>query len=151
MLLCSDVDFIVVGGATAILHGGLAMTQDLDIVPRLASENVQRMVAGLATIDAEICEPRTRHLKPTAELFGARGQVHLRTALGPLDVLGRLHDGRGYEELLSHSELIGDVRRQTRVVDLETLIEIKTAAGRAKDRIVLPTLIRLLRERERDA
>jgi hypothetical protein len=35
------------------------------------------------------------------------------------------------------------------VVDLPTLIEIKTTAGRAKDRIVVPMLLALLRERER--
>ena len=31
-LLGGAVDFIVVGGASAILHGALAMTQDLDVV-----------------------------------------------------------------------------------------------------------------------
>lgn len=32
------------------------------------------------------------------------------------------------------------------VVDLETLIEIKTEAGRAKDRLVVPILLALLSE-----
>ena len=66
---------------------------------------------------------------------------------GPLDVLGRLHDGRGYEELLPKSELVGDRRRSVRVVDLPTLIAIKGATGRRRDRIVLPILRALLKRR----
>ncbi|MBI1817397.1 MAG: hypothetical protein HYR72_20680 [Deltaproteobacteria bacterium] len=38
--------------------------------------------------------------------------------------------------------------RQVRVIDLPTLIEIKSSAGRAKDRLVIPMLLALLRERE---
>lgn len=71
------------------------------------------------------------------------------TSLGPLDVLGRLHDARGYDELLAHSEVLTDGARQVRVIDLPTLIQIKTMTGRAKDRIVVPMLLALLRERER--
>ncbi|MEO8605090.1 MAG: hypothetical protein ABI629_21160 [bacterium] len=145
-----DVEFIVVGGAAALLHGGLAMTQDLDIVPRLVSDNIERLVAALAGIDTEIREPGTRHLRPTAELLAAGGQVRLLSNLGPLDVLGRLHDGRSYDDLLAHSEWIEDGTRHIRVVDLATLIEIKSAAGRAKDRIVLPMLVRLLQDRKTD-
>jgi hypothetical protein len=77
------------------------------------------------------------------------GQLNLLTTLGPLDLLGRLHDGRGYFELMPHSEVLSDGDRRVRVVDLPTLIEIKTSAGRAKDRLVLPMLLALLRERER--
>ncbi len=33
-LQAEGVEFIVVGGASAILHGALAMTQDLDVVHR---------------------------------------------------------------------------------------------------------------------
>jgi len=76
------------------------------------------------------------------------GQLDLLTTLGPLDLLGRLHDGRGYDELLPHSEVLSEGARRVRVVDLPTLIEIKTNAGRAKDRLVVPMLLALLREHE---
>jgi hypothetical protein len=36
---------------------------------------------------------------------------------------------------------------QLRVIDLRTLIEIKSSTGRARDRLVLPILLALLRER----
>lgn len=143
------VEFIVVGGASAILHGALAMTQDLDIVHRLTAENVARLAAVLARLDAFVREPGDRRLRPQTAHLSSGGQLNLLTSLGPLDLLGRLHDDRGYDQLLAHSEVLTDGTRQVRVIDLPTLIEIKTTAGRAKDRVVVPMLLELLRERER--
>ncbi|MGB8328982.1 MAG: hypothetical protein WCE62_02570 [Polyangiales bacterium] len=77
------MEFIIVGGAAAVLHGAPITTEDLDIVHRRSPENVAR----------------------------------LRTLLD-----------EGAEFL---------------VVDLPTLIELKTRTGRAKDRLMLPVLIAL--------
>ncbi len=148
-LQAAGVELIVVGGASAVLHGALAMTQDLDVVHRMTAENVERLAGVLEQIDAVVREPSNRQLRPRHEHLSGGGQLNLLTTLGPLDLLGRLHDGRGYDDLLSHTELLTDGTRQVRVIDLPTLIEIKTEAGRAKDRIVIPMLLALLRERER--
>ena len=77
-----------------------------------------------------------------------RDAVHLSTRIGPLDCLGTLIDGRGFEELVSHSESIVDEGAEFLVVDLPTLIEIKTKTGRAKDRLMLPVLIALAEQLE---
>ena len=42
-----------------------------------------------------------------------------------------------------------DEGRQLRVLDLPTLIRVKTKAGRPKDRVMLPVLIATLQEREK--
>ncbi|MFQ5667415.1 MAG: hypothetical protein ACE5I7_13440 [Candidatus Binatia bacterium] len=147
-LLAHQVQFIVVGGAGAVLHGALTVTQDLDVVHCLTPENVQRLQSVLDRLDAYVREPGHRRVRPDAPLLRSGGQLNLITALGPLDLLGRLHDGRGYHELLPHTEVLGDGTHDVRVVDLPTLIEIKSAAGRAKDRLVLPLLLALLRERK---
>ena len=70
----------------------------------------------------------------------------LSTRAGPLDCLGMLADGRGFEELLPHTESIADEGVQFRVIDLPTLIELKTKTGRAKDRLMLPVLVALAEE-----
>jgi hypothetical protein len=41
-----------------------------------------------------------------------------------------------------------DEGRVLRVLDLPTLIEVKTKAGRPKDRVVLPILVATLQERD---
>jgi hypothetical protein len=139
-LLGAGVEFIVVGGAAAVLHGAPITTQDLDIVHRRTPENVRRLSDLLAKLDATF---RGRDLRPSADLLGGHGQLNLSTSLGPLDPLCVLHDGRGYDELLPHTEILTDGSSQIRVLDLETLIAVKAAAGRARDKLVLPILIAL--------
>jgi predicted nucleotidyltransferase len=41
----AGVEFIVLGGARAVLHGALITTEDLDIVHRRKPENVARLKA----------------------------------------------------------------------------------------------------------
>jgi hypothetical protein len=141
------VEYIVIGGAAAVLHGAPVTTQDLDIVHSLSGENVARLERVLHAIHATIREPGSRRLVPTATLLLGGGQLRLITDFGPLDLLGRLHDGRSYAELIGRSEEIGDAQRRVRVVDLPTLIEIKGGTGRRRDRIVLPILEELLARR----
>lgn len=146
-LLEGGVELIVVGGAAAVLQGAPVTTQDLDIVHRRTPENVGRLLEVLVELDAFGREPDRRRLRPTAEHLLGTGQLNLSTSLGPLDPLCRLHDGRGYEELLAHSEVLTDGKLEIRVLDLPTLIEVKSATGRAKDRLVVPILLALLAKR----
>ncbi len=90
-----------------------------------------------------------RRIEPSPTALRGCGQLQLVTDLGPLDILCRLHDGRGFAELAAHSEtfVAGDLR--FRVIDLETLIEIKRSTGRLRDRLVLPLLLALVRESPR--
>ncbi len=82
---------------------------------------------------------------------GHRSQLNLSTNLGPLDPLGALHDGRDYDDLLPHSVVLTDGVTQIRVLDLDTLIAVKAAAGRARDKLVLPILLALRDKTTRDS
>lgn len=147
-LRAGGVEFVVVGGVAAVLHGAPVTTQDLDIVLKVNEENVAKLVSVLASLDATVRDPAGRRLVPTSALFAAKGQALLSTKLGPLDVLGALHDGRGFEELEAQAVVFDQGERAFRVVDLDTLIEIKRSTGRAKDRLMLPILIALQSRRD---
>jgi len=149
--LCdAGVEFIVVGGAAAVLHGAPITTNDLDIVHRRTPENVARLLEVLLQLDAIMrYDFAHRGLRPTAEMLAGRGQINLSTSLGPIDPLCQLDEGRGYDELLRHSgPMFDDNDREFQVLDLPTLIEVKTKAGRPKDRVVLPILVATLQERD---
>ncbi len=47
-----DVEFIVVGGVAAVLHGADFMTRDVDIVHRRSPENLQRLLGALEELEA---------------------------------------------------------------------------------------------------
>ena len=144
-----QVEVIVIGGLAASLHGAPLPTFDLDVIRRVTPQNIERLESLLADLDAVFRhDPGRRRLRPGASHLAAQGALLLNTRLGPLDVLATLHDGRGYDDLLPHTEVIhmGDV--DVRVLDLTTLIEVKVAVGREKDKMAAAHLIALLRHRE---
>jgi len=142
-LVAAQIEFIVVGGLSAVLHGAAITTADIDIVPRRDDENAARLQRLLEELDAWIEEPMHRRIRTRASDFLGKGQLNLSTRFGPLDVLCQLHDGRGFAELLAHTELIEDEGFSVRILDLPTLIQIKASTGRAKDRMMVPILLAL--------
>src|ERR1044071_4865288 len=126
--LCdSGVEFIIVGGVAAVLQGVPITTNDLDIVHRRTPENVARLLEVLLKLDATMrYDLARRGLRPTAEMLAGKGQINLSTSLGPIDPLCELDDGQGYDQLYAHSEELNDEGLSVRVLDLPTLIAVKT-------------------------
>jgi hypothetical protein len=123
------------------------VTGDIDIVHRKTADNIDRLLQVLLAVDAHARADRG-HLPPTTSALSGRGHILLDTQLGPIDVLCEIGDGQDYEWLLPRSDLVPRGTGAIRVVNLRTLIELKTAAGRAKDRLTIPILIATLEERE---
>lgn len=147
-LVEAQVEFLVVGGAAAVIQGAPITTEDLDIVHRRTPDNVGRLFDLLKRLDAyHRYDLANRRLRPTREVLAGTGQINLSTALGPLDPLCELGPGQGYDELLACTDLVRDGDLDIRVLTLEKLIEVKAAAGRAKDRLALPVLVATLQER----
>ncbi len=138
----------MVGGAAAVIQGAPITTQDIDIVHARSDDNVTRLLAVLDDLDAQVRDPAGRSLPVHADALRGTGQSLLVTRLGRLGVLGALHDGRGYAELVGHTDVVELTGLKLRVLDLPTLIEIKANTGRAKDRLVVPVLLALARQRD---
>lgn len=103
-------------------------------------------MAALAALDARYRDLAGRLLRPQVEALAGDGHHLLLTNCGPLDVLGRIGAGEGFDELRSESDshLLGE--QHVAVLNLSALIRTKQAAGRDKDLTVLPTLRRTLAE-----
>jgi hypothetical protein len=144
------VEFAIVGGLAAVLNGAPVNTFDLDIVPARSEENVAKLLRVLDSIDAVYRMQPDRRLKPNASHLSSPGHHNLITNCGPLDVLGTVGRGLGYEELLPHTmEMeIGNGQR-VRVLDLATIIALKEELGGEKDLAVLPILRRTLEQKQR--
>ena len=149
-LVQARIEFVVVGGAAAVIHGAPITTEDLDIVHRRTPENVDRLLIVLEALDAHHrYDLMNRRLKPTRAMLMGTGQINLSTTLGPLDPLCELAPGQGYDELLADTEVVSDGSTQIRVLSLAKLIEVKAATGRDKDRFALPILIATLQEQRK--
>ena len=146
----AGIEFIVVGGAAAVLHGAPVTTQDVDIVPRTDEGNINRLMEILTELDARVRDLAGREIRPDAAALRGTGQIKLTTRRGPLDLLCTMHDGRDYADLLPETVEVTDGSLRLRVLDLPALIAIKSSTGRVRDQLVLPLLLALARERERD-
>ncbi len=144
------VDFIVVGGVCAVLHGAPVYTFDLDLVHSRSTENLDLLLQALHELDAYFREHGERRLRPDRSHLASPGHQLLMTRAGPLDLLGTVSNDRGYEELLPHT-LTMKVRDdlQVRLLDLATLIVIKEETARDKDQATLSILRRTLEEKEK--
>ena len=49
-----QVEYVLIGGLAAALHGSSALTNDADICPEPSHENLDRLAAALRHIDARI-------------------------------------------------------------------------------------------------
>ena len=132
-LATGGVEFIVIGGVAAAIHGTARNTLDLDVVYDRSPDNVRRLVAALARHS-----PYLRGAPPGLPFRWDERTVlaglnfTLTTGLGNLDVLGEVAGG-DFQSLLPHSEWIEEKDLRFRCVDLPTLIRLKRAAGRPKD------------------
>jgi hypothetical protein len=148
LLLDHRVEFIVIGGVAATLHGSARATFDLDIIYSRSHENIRRLVEALDSVHPYLrgAPPGLpfRFDTPTVE----RGlNFTLDTSLGPLDVLGEVAGGGRFEDLLARAETVRLFGFDCLCVSLEGLIALKRAAGRPKDNEVLAELEWLLERR----
>lgn len=140
-LAASEVDFVLVGGLAAVAQGAPITTHDIDIVPRRTPENVERLLAVLASVNARYRgRPSHEVLRPTSSALLGPGHSLLVTDLGPLDVLGAIEEGRTFEDLVPHTMEIVVGGNSLLVLGLPMLIELKRRSVHPKDRNTLAVL-----------
>lgn len=144
------VEFIVVGGVAAVLHGAPVGTFDLDVVHSRSKANITRLLTALEDLDAYYRTSPERGLKPAESHLSSPGHQLLTTRFGPLDLLGEIGAGRKYEDLVLESAVVQAGEGLTvRVLDLESLLKIKEELAQEKDRAIIPILRRTLEQKRR--
>ena len=148
-LAASGVEFILVGGLAAVAQGAPITTFDVDIVHSRASENVDKLLAFLASVNARYRgRPGGEPLPPSRDALEGPGHSLFMTDLGPLDTLGTIEDGLSFEDLVPDSVEIALHGHPVRVLRLSTIVRHKQASSHAKDQQALPILEEALRQSE---
>jgi len=136
------VRFVVIGGVAVGAHGFLRTTEDLDLIPDPAPENLKRLIAALAAMGATLPTAAGRPFSPRRDgvVILEGGNVTADTKFGGLDVIQRLRGVPPYSELIEdavESDLLG---APVRVCSLSRLREMKRALSRPRDQIDLENL-----------
>ena len=122
----AGVDFILVGGVAATVHGSARLTQDIDVVYARTRENLERLVAALGAHGPYLRgAPRGLPFRFDTETLEGGLNFTLTTRLGDIDLLGEMVGGGRYEDLIPHSLEITLFGLPCRCLDLPTLIRVK--------------------------
>lgn len=147
-LVDGGVDFVVIGGIAAVLHGSPRSTFDLDICFANDATNRDALGAVLTSLDARLRGvPDDVPFVPDGATLKRIDVLTLVTIAGDLDVL-RVPDGAPrYDVLRAHADRFDVGGFEVLVASIEDLIAMKTAADRDKDRADVAELEAILRLR----
>jgi hypothetical protein len=133
-LTARGVDFVVIGGIAAVLHGSARATFDLDVcfAPDAANlealgQVLQDLHATLRGVDEEV------PFVPDAATLRQVETLTLSTDAGDLDLLARPAGAPAYARLRDAAERFDLGGFAVLVAGLDQLIAMKSAAGRDKD------------------
>lgn len=146
----AHTEFIIVGGLAANAHGSARVTTDVDVVYARTAANLGRLFQALAPLT-----PYLRGAPPglpfewSVATLQAGLNFTLTTIAGPIDLLGEITGGGGYDDLIAHSSLVRAFDCDIMLLDLPWLIRVKRAAGRPKDLEAIAELEALQEEARR--
>lgn len=146
VLVTHDVEFVLVGGLGATIHGSPYATVDADVVPHRGRSNLDRLSAALRALGARVyvSAEETIPFDHDGRSLGDAEVWNLSTKFGGLDVTFVPLGTKGYVDVAEKAETIDIGQLEVRVAALEDIVRSKAAADREKDRVVLPTLRRLM-------
>lgn len=148
----NDVDFILIGGLAARLHGSPTVTGDLDVCHDQSRPNLERLASALVEMDAALrladTEERVEVLLDD-RFLAATQHLTLTTDFGFVDLLAHPAGTDGYDDLIRSAAGVKLGRGLVvQVASIDDLIRMKWASGRPKDLIEVEVLTALQDEVE---
>jgi hypothetical protein len=143
------VRYVLVGGFAAVIWGAPYVTTHLDVVPDTSPDNLHCLSQALRALEARVwtsSEPAGLAFAHDAESLTRAEMWNLVTRHGRLDVTFQPSGTAGYADLARDAVRLTILGTGVDVASLADVIRSKEAAGREKDRLVLPTLRRILEE-----
>jgi hypothetical protein len=146
--LCdADIEFVVVGGFAAMLHGSSLMTRDLDVCAVLTRDNVAKLRHAFRDLHpAHRLTPDKLSFLDNPDPAVEVRNLCLRTDLGPLDLLSSIAGVGDFAAVRANAIEVELFGRGCLVISLDDLIRAKEALGRQKDQEAA-TQLRAVREK----
>lgn len=149
-LTAHGVDFVVIGGVAALLHGGATLTRDVDVCFDPHPGNLSALGRALVDLEARLREVEADlPFTPDASTLRRMELLTLDTRAGKLDVMLAPSGAPPYAQLKRRAERKDLGTCAVLVAGLDDLIAMKLAAGRPKDLVAAEELQAIKRLRRR--
>lgn len=126
---------MLIGAVALAAHGPVRATEDVDLVPDPAAENLRRLGNLLVRLDARLAsEPKRRFGSGEREALQRGRSLTLDSSLGAIDVVQGVRGVPSFEQLAAEAielELLGVA---VKVCSRRHLREMKLARGTHRDR-----------------
>lgn len=132
-LIEGDVEFVLIGGFAAVVHGSPLGTQDVDVCCAFTDANLMRIQAALADLHPVHRSRPDIRLDLTPELCARLKNLYLKTDIGILDCLGEVLGLGDYNAVKEHAIEVQLPAGKCRVLSIDSLITAKEAVGRRRD------------------
>ncbi len=137
LLTAANVEFVVVGGLAATVHGSSYVTSDLDVCTSFTQENIARILHALNDLNPKNrMRPDRPPLRLHASEYAGLKNLYVWTDLGQLDFLGEIAGVGEYAACFAASALTQFDDFSAPVLSAEALIRSKRTLARPKDLLV---------------
>ena len=149
------VDFVIVGGVAAALHGSSRVTFDLDVVPNLTEKSWQAAVDLLWSLGARPRIPESlERIRDVDQVRGWRRDkgmlaLNFRTPDGSTEVDLLVSESDRFDVLRERAVQVTLDQRTFFVASIDDLIAMKRHAGRPQDLLDIAQLQEIQKRLER--
>jgi len=140
----SGVKWVLVGGMALTLHGGSLLTSDCDLAFEKSEDNLQRLKSALESISARPLRASDNGEYELDFSTLLAPFMHLKSEVGPVDLINRLPGVDSFEGLYSRSVEIDVDGIEIRIASIDDLIRLKSGTDRPKDALHLEMLKALI-------
>ena len=137
------MDFVVIGGLAAIVHGAEIPTLDVDVIYERSLGNLVRLAAALQSLEVRLRGAEDVPLRVDAILLRNGDLFTFATPFGGFDCMSGADGAPAYAELAEHAWRTTVGPYPVKVASLDDLIAMKRTTGRHKDIPKLDELIQL--------
>lgn len=127
------VEYVVIGGIAVQVHGHVRMTNDIDLIPSPAPQNLQRLADALNEMDARVLNPGSEGLEIDAQMLPRATLWQIGTPHGDIDVLHEAPGAAPFAQLRDRALAIALGDRSIAIASRDDLIAMKRATGRPVD------------------
>ena len=153
-LVANEVEFIIVGGVAARLHGSTRLTHDLDIVPKLDEVSWKNLIRSIWALDTKPRIPESKeaieNIDNIKKWISEKNMLALsfRSPSGHAEIDLLVSESSSFEKLKARAVKIKLDQATYYVACIDDLIEMKQTAGRPQDLLDIEILQKIKAQQE---